>query len=270
MNLQDYERKRQKKNINKREERIRSEINEIKKELLQIEKDITSLKEVTKEVEKLGINSMKYYDIGDRVLFGNYRWDEDGTVHPIEWKILKKEENKVLLLSKYILDVKPYNKKEEKVTWETSSIRRWLNYWFYRTGFNETERKKIEKMLVKAEDNHECRTSAGNDTMDRIFLLSINEVKKLLPTDESRQAKGSEYAEMKGLYAKTEQSIEDDDFCCSIVFIKREAEWHLRSPGIRENKNARVTFEGGINRLGDSVADDCIGVRPVLWINLEK
>lgn len=55
MNLQDYERKRQKKNINKREERIRSEINEIKKELLQIEKDITSLKEVTKEVEKLGI-----------------------------------------------------------------------------------------------------------------------------------------------------------------------------------------------------------------------
>ena len=109
MNLQDYERKRQKKNINKREERIRSEINEIKKELLQIEKDITSLKEVTKEVEKLGINSMKYYDIGDRVLFGNYRWDEDGTVHPIEWKILKKEENKVLLLSKYILDVKPYN-----------------------------------------------------------------------------------------------------------------------------------------------------------------
>ena len=47
---------------------------------------------------------------------------------------------------------------------------------------------------MKAEDNHECRTSAGNDTMDRIFLLSINEVKKLLPTDESRQAKGSEYA----------------------------------------------------------------------------
>ena len=47
MNLQDYERKRQKKNINKREERIRSEINDIKKELLLIEKDITSLKEVS-------------------------------------------------------------------------------------------------------------------------------------------------------------------------------------------------------------------------------
>ena len=221
-----------------------------------------SLKKVTEKVEKVGINSMKDYSVGHTILFGNYRWDEERTVHPIEWKILKKEENKVLLLSEYILDVKSYNNKKERVTWETSGIRRWLNYLFYRRAFNEAEQKKIEKVLVKAEDNLDCGTSAGNDTVDRVFLLSINEVKKFLPTDEKRMAKGTEYAVMKNLYAKTEKSIEDDEFGCSVVFVKREAEWQLRSPGIKENRNAKVTCEGEIDYFGGWVTEEGIGVRP--------
>ena len=84
-------------------------------------------------------------------MFGSYPQEKDGTEKPIEWMVMKKERNKVLLLSKYILDVKPYNEKCEEVTWETSDIRNWLNVKFYRTAFNNIEKEKIQTTLVKTE-----------------------------------------------------------------------------------------------------------------------
>ena len=64
------------------------------------------------------------YKIGETIEFGNYPQEEDGTEKPIEWIVMKKEGNQVLLLSKYVLDAKPYNEEVEEVTWETSDIRK--------------------------------------------------------------------------------------------------------------------------------------------------
>ena len=93
------------------------------------------------------------YKIGETIEFGNYPQDKDGTEKPIEWIVMKKEGNQVLLLSKYVLDAKPYNKEWEDVTWETSDIRQWLNNEFYTTAFNKAEKAKIQTSLIKNEDN---------------------------------------------------------------------------------------------------------------------
>lgn len=61
----------------------------------------------------------------------------------------EKEGNQVLLLSKYVLDAKPYNEELEEVTWETSDIRQWLNNEFYTTAFNKAEKAKIQTSLIK-------------------------------------------------------------------------------------------------------------------------
>lgn len=114
-------------------------------------------------------NELRKYNIGDSIFFGNYPQEADGTVRPIEWTVLKKEGNKALLFSKYILDAKPYNETLKRTTWETYDIRKWLNNEFYRAAFNSEE--KIQTILLKTKIS--CVTSGEIETRDNVFLLSM-------------------------------------------------------------------------------------------------
>lgn len=194
------------------------------------------------------------YKIGETIEFGNYPQEEDGTEKPIEWIVMKNEGNQVLLLSKYVLDAKPYNEELEEVTWETSDIRQWLNNEFYTTAFNKTEKAKIQTSLIKNEDNSEYGTSGGNDTEDKVFLLSEKEAETLFSNDEERIAKATEYAEKSGVYVNEEKSVL----------------WWLRSPGEGSNYAAAVTDDGWFDERGDDVDDSRDGVRPALHLNLQS
>ena len=194
------------------------------------------------------------YKIGEIIEFGNYPQEEDGTEKPIEWIVMKKEGNQVLLLSKYVLDAKPYNEEVEEVTWETSDIRKWLNNEFYTTAFNKAEKAKIQTSLIKNEDNSEYGTSGGNDTEDKVFLLSEKEAETLFSNDKKRIAKATEYAEESGVYGNEEKA----------------AWWWLRSPGHWSDGAAVVNRNGWVYRDGDYVSSSVDGVRPALHLNLQS
>lgn len=194
------------------------------------------------------------YKIGETIEFGNYPQEEDGTEKPIEWIVMKKEGNQVLLLSKYVLDAKPYNEEVEEVTWETSDIRKWLNNEFYTTAFNKAEKAKIQTSLIKNEDNSEYGTSGGNDTEDKVFLLSEKEAETLFSNDKKRIAKATEYAEESGVYGNEEKA----------------AWWWLRSPGHWSDGAAVVNRNGWVYRDGDYVSSSVDGVRPALHLNLQS
>ena len=194
------------------------------------------------------------YKIGEAIEFGNYPQDKDGTEKPIEWIVMKNEGNQVLLLSKYVLDAKPYYEEVEEVTWETSDIRQWLNNEFYTTAFNKAEKAKIQTSLIKNEDNSENGTSGGNDTEDKVFLLSEKEAETLFSNDDERIAKATGYAEKSGVY----------------VNEKKESVWWLRSTGYSSSRAAEVKYNGWVDQDGPSV--DCMdgGVRPALHLNLQS
>ena len=194
------------------------------------------------------------YKVGETIEFGNYPQEEDGTEKPIEWIVMKNEGNQVLLLSKYVLDAKPYNEELEEVTWETSDIRQWLNNEFYTTAFNKTEKAKIQASLIKNEDNSWSGTSGGNDTEDKVFLLSEKEVETLFSNDEERIAKATEYAEKSGVYVNEEKA----------------AWWWLRSPGSSSDSAAGVYYNGWVYRNGIYVDGSSDGVRPALHLNLQS
>ena len=194
------------------------------------------------------------YKMGEVIKFGNYPQDKDGTEKPIKWIVMKNEGNQVLLLSKYVLDTKPYNKELEKVTWETSDIRQWLNNEFYTTAFNKAEKVKIQTSLIKNEDNSEHGTSGGNDTEDKVFLLSEKEAETLFSNDDERIAKATGYAEKSGVY----------------VNEKKESMWWLRSPGSDSYGAAGVRSYGRVSRDGNIVYDNSGGVRPALHLNLQS
>ena len=194
------------------------------------------------------------YKIGETIEFGNYPQDKDGTEKPIEWIVMKKEGNQVLLLSKYVLDAKSYNEGWGDVTWETSDIRQWLNNEFYTTAFNKAEKAKIQTSLIKNEDNSEYGTSGGNDTEDKVFLLSEKEAETLFSDEEERIAKATEYAEKSGVYVNKEKA----------------AWWWLRSPGYSSRDAAGVGSHGWVDRSGYNVSSYFDGVRPALHLNLQS
>ena len=194
------------------------------------------------------------YKIGETIEFGNYPQDKDGTEKPIEWIVMKKEGNQVLLLSKYVLDAKPYNKEWEDVTWETSDIRQWLNNEFYTTAFNKAEKAKIQTSLIKNEDNSKYGTNGGNDTEDKVFLLSEKETETLFSNKEERIAKATEYATKSGVYVNEEKA----------------AWWWLRSPGDDSRSAAVVDNYGWVIGGGGYVDDSGGGVRPALHLNLQS
>ena len=196
------------------------------------------------------------YKIGETIEFGNYPQDKDGTEKPIEWIVMKNEGNQILLLSKYVLDAKPYNKEWEDVTvtWETSDIRKWLNNEFYTTAFNKTEKAKIQTSLIKNEDNLEYGTSGGNDTEDKVFLLSEKEAETLFSNEEERMAKATEYAQKSGVYGEKEKGVW----------------WWLRSPGSDCDSAAEVYYDGWVYRDGSYVIISGGGVRPALYLNLQS
>ena len=95
---------------------------------------------------------------------------------PIKWRVLQSENGEVFLLSDVILDRQPYNENYEDITWEESSLRTWLNGEFINRAFSDEEKEKINITEIVNQDNPDYGTEGGNNTSDKIFLLSLSEV----------------------------------------------------------------------------------------------
>ena len=111
-----------------------------------------------------------------------------------------------MLISEYALDCKPYD--ENGVTWETCSLRQWLNSVFLDTAFTEEEKEMIQVSQLKNEGNPEygieCESaiedSAEEITEDKEFLLSIQEAQRYFAGNVNRKCKPTEYAIKEGAY----------------------------------------------------------------------
>lgn len=199
--------------------------------------------------------------IGSIVIFGNYEQDndpEDGS-EPLEWIVLDQKEDSLLLLSRYVIDCKRYHSAYKDITWENCDLRDWLNHEFFRTAFSEKQQEQIMETEVKNSDNKELDIYGGNDTYDRVFLLSIEEVGKYTGSDQEREAIATKYAQEQGEW------IDEED---------ESAAWRLRSPGDYTYFGSYVYYSGvdcggDVVENGRYVYTDPVGVRPALWVKLD-
>ena len=191
---------------------------------------------------------------GDSVFLGSYEQDNDisNGKENIEWNVLKVEDEKLLVISKYALDCQPYNTIEADVTWETCTLRQWLNNEFYSTAFSEEESKDILTVTVPADPNPDFDTPPGSATEDKIFVLSIKEAEKYITTDIENACLPTEYAIANGIITYYNRS------CCSI--------W-LRSPGKHPSAAAYIITNDDIDNNGKIVDFDKEGILPAMWIN---
>ena len=172
---------------------------------------------------------------------------------PIKWRVLQSENGEAFLLSDIILDRQPYNENRKAITWEESSLRAWLNGEFINRAFSDEEKENINITEVVNQDNQFCGTEGGNNTADKIFLLSLQEV--------APKFDGKEYGflDYEAINCKTSS------------FSKMETMyWWLRSPG-SDGDTAAVIFDNGwIWADGNTVNYYGVGVRPALHLNLSS
>ena len=90
----------------------------------------------------------------------------------IEWIVLDRQDDKVLLVTRDIIDSSAYDYSEKDVTWEKCQMRQWLNNSFYNEAFGSSEKGLILKTDVVNGYNAEYKTNGGNDTQDKVFHIS--------------------------------------------------------------------------------------------------
>ena len=253
------------------EKEIQNRLTQIASEVSAIEAEIpkSTIEMTESEAEKeyfaskiiRDIVNKKEFSIGlsltkgnDTVEFGSYP-QSAAEKTAIEWKVLTKENGRILLISKYGLDRKPYNKKKEDVTWEKSSIRRWLNEEFMQAAFIGDEQKRIAEITLENPNNIEYGTKGGRKTQDKIFLLSIEEAEKYFASEETRACTPTNYAVGSGTFQEKETG---------------NCYWWLRSSGFFQDNAAFIFADGEVNASGQDVDDYFTAVRPALWVNLES
>jgi len=167
--------------------------------------------------------------VGDIVQFG-----------PYEWRILEIRENNFLLITEDILTSRPFysNPNGGVYTWEDCELRQWLNDEFLEMFSSEEIVKIIEARIINSND-----PSGNDDTKDRVFLLSFDEVKEYFPNNTRRRARYSE-------------------------FNNERYKWILRTPGLISGYLHCVDEDG---KVGSSLTLGISGggVRPALWLRLE-
>ncbi len=199
--------------------------------------------------------------VGSIVTFGSYEQDNNTSngKEVIEWRVLDIQNNKALLISRYALDRQPYNDQFTDVTWETSSLRAWLNDSFLNDAFNAGEQGMISALTVNADKNPRYNIDPGSATKDQIFLISFAEAEEFFDSDNSRRCVPTEYAIAKGAYTNSNYEVNGKATCY----------WWLRTSGNYSTSAVRVNHDGSVHDSGIPVSNGYAAVRPALWVDLE-
>ena len=216
----------------------------------------------------------------DNIYFGTYRQSSNGSggynTDPVKWRVLANESGKLFLISDQNLDVFEYHTENEDVTWETSTMRSWLNGLaankgdgeeaidysddnFLDAAFSAGEQEAIAETEVVNDDNPRYGTEGGNNTVDKIFLLSLDEARNTgyFADDNSRISTNTAYVADGGKINISRRDAGTADY------------WYLRSPALRSYNVSRVYDNGNVDDFGAYVSNSST-VRPAFNLDLSS
>ena len=205
--------------------------------------------------------------VGRFVRFGTYEQDNDMNNGPeaIEWLVLDIKDGKALLLSRYGLDAIPFST-EKRVSWETCTLRTWLNADFMDAAFTAQETAAIvettvkndeSQVLVKKWNNSRMNADTGNNTLDRVFLLTIHEAVDVYQlSDTTRKCAPTDYAIAHGAHTGDPENEEN------LVDGRLTGTWWSRMTA--DSKRWAICMSGGYNFFDETY----VSVRPALWVDL--
>ena len=222
-------------------------------------------------ITRLILPKQRWRTVGSYVTFGKYAQTASGNDQtPVEWLVLHCDaaNHRVLIISRYGLDVQPYNESNTSTTWEHSTMRTWLNNDFMKKAFSADEQRAIITTNVqngKNQDFSGWKSNGGYNTKDQIFLLSYAEANKyfnVTRTDQNNTAsrvKPTAYAHSKGAWLSSTNKTTEGAYA---------GRWWLRSSTRVTNFGAYVNSGGYLFQAGVNYNGAC--VRPAMWVDLNK
>ncbi|MDR2492497.1 MAG: DUF6273 domain-containing protein [Coriobacteriales bacterium] len=186
--------------------------------------------------------------------------DELLKLGPYRWIVLRQTGDAMLLVTSGIIEQRAYHGSKVPVTWETCTVRRYLNEELWREAFSYNERQRVLLTCVENADNQWFNTPGGNETEDRLFLLSLAEVVTLF----------GDSGQLVGKNPRSKLFI-NDSFKQGRIAMRgaTRAHWWLRSPGLRETCAADVFPGGAVHVGGHHVTNVAMGgIRPALWLRV--
>ena len=190
---------------------------------------------------------MNVVEVGDIVVLGSCEQDNNTSNgnEGIEWVVLSKDEEKMLLLSKYALFCQRFHSTDTEIAWEECYLRTWLNEVFFSGAFTSDEQAIISAEAISTD------SGSGNDTIDKVFILSETEVYTYCSGD-IRQCWPTQSALANGAVGNSKY-----DTCV----------WWLRSRGYYKDYAARVALDGSVyGKDSGSPVSEKHGIRPAVWI----
>lgn len=172
------------------------------------------------------------YGIGETLTFGSYGGK------PIQWRVLAKRGGRErLILAENIVAQQPYHERYISMCWQKCSLRKWLNQKFYREAFSFQEQTQIMNTRLTNHPNPESSVESGPNTVDKIFVLSLDELNQYVPEEKDRILK---------------------DW------------WWLRTVGDNNLSACSVYTDGSVYIRGINIHYKEGGVRPAMWIMLRN
>jgi len=213
---------------------------------------------------------------GSIIRFGKY-----------DWRVLVVHQYKALILADRVIKKKMKKLSSHKdgyYTWENCTVRKYLNGKFYNDTFNKEEKSRIADTNVITRSSKILHFKGGNDTIDKIFLLSIEEVIKYLGdsgnycSDDNDEITVADLKNAKTKVVEGKGLLIPDLYDGALKALDHDGAtfwWTLRSPGNSLGNSSwfpsRVTSDGYVDLNGlFNIRLECdnVGIRPALWLNL--
>jgi len=210
---------------------------------------------------------------------------------PIKWRVLNVDDENVFLIADKGLDMNSFStwNIQTKVSWENSIVRSWLNGYssdsnvddfdysllgessFINSAFSNGEKEYIkntdvnndnltqgyynsvnEYYKMRVDYDPSCDTRGGNNTSDKIFLLSYAEItNKAYGFDTDGSLYGNE----------SSRNCNPSLYCFKNV--NYDSDWLLRSPGDSGNSVIAVRYDGYAQEI-----NSCGMIRPALYVSI--
>lgn len=216
-----------------------------------------SAQKVDSIYDQYKVEKLKSAKVGDHIYYGSYEQDNDTSngKEYIDWLVLGKQNNQLLVISQYALDYQPYHTSFTYVKWKYCTLRRWLNDDFLNSAFSVDEQEEI---FAKEKDTSVWYAGDRDfSTEDKVFLLSESEANNYFVSEESRKCTPTNYVIARGA------STTDDGVCI----------WWLRTPKKTRDYAYTVSTWGNTESSyyvypRKSMVDYNHAVRPAMWIDL--